>query len=331
MSPNNLNITRLIGAILVLYGHSFVFLGLPEPLFMSWIHIGPLGVFIFFTISGYLITQSWERDPNVLRFFIRRTLRIFPGLAICILISVLIFGPLLTELPLKEYFKNNYTFLYFRNIALYISYYLPGVFEHNKVPNAVNGSLWSLPVEFFMYIAIAILGFLGGNRWIFGLLTIISAGISAFWAQKTSNMLVIYASDLRQVFICGTYFWVGAVFYKFDIKRYFSLSNVVIAMVIMICLESHIEAMSIASWLCIPFIVLSFGLSYSPFLNKLVKTGDYSYGIYIYAFPIQQALVYYYPNMPLMLYLSICIALHYLSLRVHGSYANSERWTSSPR
>ena len=57
-AKNNLNSLRLIAAGMVLYGHSYVFLGLREPLFLSWTPIGPLGVFIFFTISGYLVSES---------------------------------------------------------------------------------------------------------------------------------------------------------------------------------------------------------------------------------------------------------------------------------
>lgn len=307
MKYNNLNMIRLMAASLVLYGHSFVFLGLREPLFLSWLPLGALGVNIFFIISGYLITQSWDRDPNLLRFFARRALRIFPGLVVCILLSVLVLGPVLTTLPLKDYFDSQFTWGYLRNITLYIVYYLPGVFETNRVPNAVNGSLWSLPVEFLMYIVVAIVGFLRGNRWAFAALAVTSAVITIFWAQRASQAVVVYASDLRQVFLCGTYFWVGAVFYKFELKRFFSLSVVTLAYICMISMEPQV--LSVFTWLLLPTVVLAFGLSHSPSLNWLTPSGDYSYGIYIYAYPIQQAVVSLYPNMPLRLYLPICFAL----------------------
>jgi peptidoglycan/LPS O-acetylase OafA/YrhL len=87
---NNLNVIRLIGASLVLYGHSFVFIGLQQPLFLSWVPLGALGVYIFFTISGNLIAESWDRDPHLLRFFARCALCIFPGLIMCMLLSVFI-------------------------------------------------------------------------------------------------------------------------------------------------------------------------------------------------------------------------------------------------
>ncbi|MDP3008668.1 MAG: acyltransferase [Methylococcales bacterium] len=309
MNPNNLNAIRLIAAFLVLYGHSFVFLGLPHPLFLSWITLGPLGVYVFFTISGYLIAESWDRDPHLGRFFARRALRIFPGLAVCIVLSAFILGPLLTTLPLKDYFDSIHTWNYLHNIALYITYYLPGVFEANRVPNATNGSLWSLPVEFFMYIIVAMIGLVRGNRWVYLGLVVSFALITFFWAQRTEQMLVVYATDVRQVFLCGIYFCVGAVFYKFDIKRYFSLSVVMLAVIALLCLERWIPVLAVAAWILLPVVTLAFGFAYSPLLNRLIRTGDYSYGIYIYAFPIQQTIVYLYPDISLRLYLSVCSVL----------------------
>ncbi len=306
MTRNNLNAVRLIAAFLVLYGHAFIFLGHREPLFLSWVPLGPLGVFVFFTISGYLVTESWDRDPDLFRFFMRRGLRIFPGLAVCVLLSIFVLGPLLTTLPLADYFSKFHTYGYLRNIGLYIIYYLPGVFEHSRVPNAVNGSLWSLPIEFMMYIVVAILGTSTRNRWALAALAVASAIVTIAWAQATKHMVVVCNSDVRQIFFCGTYFWVGAVFYKFDLKRYFSLSGTVMATIAMLCLEPWSPYLNIASWALLPIIVLSFGLAYSPLLERLTRSGDYSYGIYIYAFPIQQTVVYLWPTVGIVEYLLVC-------------------------
>lgn len=308
MTRNNLDAVRFVAASLVLYGHSFVFLGLREPLFLSWLPLGPLGVFVFFAISGYLVTESWDRDPSLWRFFARRGLRIFPGLAVCIVLSILVLGPLLTTLPIRDYFANGHTSGYLRNIGLYIVYYLPGVFEHNRVPNAVNGSLWSLPVEFTMYIVVAIAGFLLNRRWVFLLLAVISAVICYAWAWRTERMIVVYGYDLRQVFFCGTYFWVGALMCKYDVKRWFTLSNAMIAATLLLCLEPWPLVLRAAAWVLLPFAVLAFGFAFSPLLGRVMRSGDYSYGIYIYAFPIQQSIVYLWPKIDIVTYLAVCFA-----------------------
>lgn len=309
MKSNNLNALRLIAAGLVLYGHSFVFLGLREPLFLSWLPLGVLGVFVFFTISGYLVSQSWERDPHWLRFFSRRALRIFPGLMVCVLLSILVLGPLLSSLSIKDYFSHAATWGYLENIFLFITYYLPGVFEKNRVANAVNGSLWSLPAEFFMYCIVAVAGLISSKRWISMLLFVFFALMSYFWAHRTQDMLVIYRTDVRQVFMCGTYFWAGAVFYKYRLDAYFNLTNTMAACILLLCLVPDIELLRTASWVFLPFVVLAFGFSNSPALTRLLGNSDLSYGIYIYAFPIQQAIVFLYPNIGLLSYLIVCFSL----------------------
>ena len=306
MPNNNLNAVRFIAAVLVLYGHSFVFLGLPEPLFLSWSHLGPVAVYVFFTISGYLITQSWERDPHFLRFFIRRCLRIFPGLIVCVLFCIFVLGPIFTTIDLKTYFTHPATRSYFSNNSLlFVQYYLPGVFETVRVPNAVNGSLWSLPAEFFMYMLVAFVGMFLRSRWIVLALFVASALLSVMWAQKTPTMLVVYGTDLRQVVMCASYFWAGAVFYRFNLHSYFSLTNVVIAGFALLLLEPHPFYLSIATWLLLPWIVLAFGLSSSAGISRVFGKRDYSYGIYIYAFPVQQSVVYMFPNIGLLSYIAL--------------------------
>ena len=308
-ASNNLDAIRLAAAWLVLYGHAFIFLGLPEPLFLSWLPLGPLGVLIFFTISGYLVSQSWARDPSLPRFLARRALRIFPALVVCTLLSVLVLGPLLTTLPLADYFASPHTVGYLRNIALYIGYYLPGVFENNRIPNAVNGSLWSLPVEFAMYFVVAALGVLRASRWAVLAVAVLWGLLSVFWAQATSTMLVVYAFDLRQLFLCGTYFMVGAVFHRFDLVRRISASTMMLAALALLCLERWVVALPIASWVLLPIVVLAFGFSRSALLEGLTRRGDYSYGIYIYAFPVQQSVVYLWPTVGVTTYLIVCTLL----------------------
>lgn len=310
MKTNNLNFLRLIAAGLVLYGHSAIFLGHPEPLFLSWMPLGPLGVAIFFIISGYLVTQSWQQDPNLRRFFIRRCLRIFPGLIVCVLFCIFVLGPWLTNLPLKQYFAHEATWNYLRNIGLYITFYLPGVFEHGRVPNAVNGSLWSLPLEFFLYFVVAVLGLISTKKWITIATFLTSALLYLCWAQSATEMLVVYGTDLRQLFINGTYFWAGAVFYQLNLKRYFSITSVVLAGVGMLCIQTNFpQYLFIAGWFLLPLIVLAFGLSTNEVLTRITATGDYSYGVYIYAFPVQQTIAFFYPHLNFGAYVALCIAV----------------------
>ena len=306
---NNFDFVRFVGAGLVLYGHSFAFLGLREPLFLSWLPLGPLGVYVFFIISGYLVAQSHARDPRLLPFLAKRSLRIFPGLAVCVVLTILVLGPALTNLPLADYLRSAATVRYLENIALYITYRLPGVFTTGPFSGAVNGSLWSLPVEFLMYLIVAAIGLVRGGRWTYLAMAIVWAVVNVAWATQAKDMVVFYRTDLRQVFFCGIYFWIGAVIQAFNLARFFSLSATVLAGAALLCLTRWPTWLPMAAWALLPVVVLGFGLAYSPLLSRLTCTGDYSYGIYIYAFPIQQTVLGFRPDIDLASYVAICSLL----------------------
>lgn len=299
---NSFTFVRWFAAGLVLYGHSFVFLGLPEPVFMQWITLGPLGVYIFFSISGYLVAQSWENDPHVLRFLLRRILRIFPGLAICIFISAVFIGPMVTRLSLSDYFSHPQFSGYFTNVFLKINFSLPAVFEKNKFPHAVNGSLWSLPVEFFMYLVLAVWSRIVAPKIGYLIAALVFLFLALNWAMSKQEMLVFYNTDMRQVAICGAYFWVGALFQKIKIANIFSISSLSITLIIWVCLTVDMKLFIAFSYFCIPLFFLALGDAYHPILSK-INNYDFSYGIYIYSFPIQQVIANFYPNMWIVEYI----------------------------
>jgi peptidoglycan/LPS O-acetylase OafA/YrhL len=298
---NNLNMLRMVAALLVLLGHAYIFKGQKDFLILGTTPLGPLGVYIFFSISGYLIVQSWSRDPNVGRFLIRRCLRIFPGLLVCTLLTVFVLGPLVSKNSLSQYFSSPETYLYLRNIFLYIGYRLPGVFEQNIYPYAVNGSLWSLPVEFFMYLIVCFAGFLVNTRLLTVALTLICLIGNIFFLYVPENRTVTYAVELRQLFVCGSFFWIGALICSFQLERYIDRS-LVCGLFFLCLLAANLSFGAVYTCLAItvPVASLAFGLDHSVFLGKLTQTGDYSYGIYIYAFPVQQTISYLFPSLSLV-------------------------------
>ena len=308
---NNFDLLRFIGAALVLFGHSFVFLGRPEPLVFGWLPYGPLGVYMFFTISGFLIVKSWNYDPCWYRFLARRALRIFPALAVCILLTLFVLGPALTTVSLADYFRNPATYLYLLNIALFPVYSLPGVFADNTFPNAVNGSLWSLPLEFALYLSIAGLGLtIGKWRPLVGVAVAMTLVLLApLWAWKPESTLVLYGNEVRQLVVCGAYFYVGAAMLLLGAEKILVPAGALVAVVLMMMLQPWIEVLRLAGFFLIPIAALSFALAPEVRIFKRICPGDYSYGIYIYAFPIQQTLAHFYPQMDTGLYIAAASVL----------------------
>ena len=298
---NQFNFLRFFGAFLVFFGHGYVLLGSHPTTILTH----GLGVYIFFGISGYLISMSWDKDPSLYRFFVRRSIRIFPALIVCILLSAFVLGPILTTLPLSEYFSHYAFIVYLKSMFLHVSYYLPGVFDSGTVSNAVNGSLWSLPVEFLMYIAVAVIGLNKKYmKYIVLSIFIVFLFSTQLWALKTKDVFIIYGMDLKTIIYTGVYFWAGAFLYHFNLKRYFSFEIFVVTFILLIFIFQWGTLYSWMSIILIPFVVLSFGFSHSKYLGFFNKV-DYSYGFYIYAFPVQQTFAYLLPNMNLYFHLII--------------------------
>jgi len=166
---NNFDALRLIAAVSVIFSHSFLVAEGTQN--REWLIVltgnqcilGLTGVFIFFAISGFLVTQSFEQTPNPLHYLAKRALRIFPGLFIATLISAFVLGPLVTTLPLGAYLSRPEAYEYvIGNTLLDQSVHeLPGVsFADNPVGLEINGSLWTLRLEFTMYLMVLVLGLL---------------------------------------------------------------------------------------------------------------------------------------------------------------------------
>ncbi|MDP9127330.1 MAG: acyltransferase [Pseudomonadota bacterium] len=161
---------RLLAALGVLFSHCYPLVGQgqaePCARLTGGFTLGTLAVYAFFAMSGYLVSQSWARDPSLPRFLIRRCLRILPGLFFVITASFLVLGPIATTHSLHEYFARPDAYSYLAKIFIYPGQYgLPGVFDDNPLPHVVNGSLWTLRLEFALYVIIGVLGWLGFMRW----------------------------------------------------------------------------------------------------------------------------------------------------------------------
>lgn len=307
---NNLNLLRLIAALMVLYAHSFAFYGNPPAGFLGLASYGGLGIEIFFIISGYLIVKSWDFTPSVANFLIKRSLRIFPALIVVVLISMFVLGPMFTTLTVSEYFAHPQFWSYMKNIILSPVFYLPGVLEHARVPNAVNGSLWSLPVEFFMYLVVMGLGLLfKGGRWVYTAVTALFALTVVFWCWRDAPLVVVYGTDVRNIFLTGIYFMIGACYAKWRLERWFSLSGVCVLIMATILLAPYAAVSKLLLWLALPYVVLAYGLSRSWLGSWVNRVGDCSYGVYIYAFPVQQFVLLKFPNISYPTYLFVTIVI----------------------
>lgn len=295
---NNLDFIRFFAATLVIVAHTFDLLGRSKDPWANLVHdqtLGHLGVSIFFFVSGLLITRSWLRGPSVRSFLVRRASRIFPGLAVASLFCVFVVGPLATTWPLDRYFSrwDTYFFL-FNAFGLPPHYFLPGTFNGN-VSHVVNGSLWTLPTEILCYLAVlvtgrmglfsprrfplALLGFAAALLWpYFAYLFFLSGG--ATWWQ----LRLMPADRLFFDFLLGSLAYV----YRDKIILHRGIAWCVLALVAATIFNPTGYFVRLFG---LPYLILYAVQARTPWLHSWGKHGDLSYGLYIYAFPVQQLII----------------------------------------
>jgi len=292
---DNFGAIRLLAGIVVVFGHSFPLSGAPSIVLLGN-EVQSLAVKVFFVVSGYLIAQSWLSDPNPARFLAKRCLRIFPALIFVVVLSALVLGPAVTTLPMPDYLRSPQLSFYFRNIFLYPVYSLPGVFGRNIYPDAVNGSLWSLPVEFSMYLALPILA--GRARG--AAFTLVSAALllgacSLYELRGAGSLLatkeVVFGTDLRSALDVAPYFLIGSSLYAL---RSWIRPNIQWAMLLSAgALMAPPTAFypELALYVALPYAVIAFALAKPARFSVIERFGDLSYGTYLFGFPMQQWVV----------------------------------------
>ncbi len=294
---NNFDLIRLGAALLVLFSHSFPLLGrADEPLrsFTGYDTFGTLAVEIFFIISGMLITKSWMDSPRIGGFLRKRVLRIFPAFAVVTLLSVFVLGPLFTKLPLREYFGSKATWTYLGNpFMLPTQYALPGVFETNPYPTAVNGSIWSLPLEILMYAAVLALGLLQAFK---KRISVIGLACLLFLAEFRLPIQTLFPSGLilnfpaSSFFQCSMFFCLGALTWLYREKIRISHAAAGLSLFLYLA-SSGTPFFHLLSYPTVTYLVVWMAFLPLPRWLDTRKYGDFSYGIYLYAFPVQQSVM----------------------------------------
>jgi peptidoglycan/LPS O-acetylase OafA/YrhL len=295
---NSFDALRLLAAVAVVIGHSYVLTGIPGqgPLILG-IASHSLGVAGFFVISGFLVTDSWLRNPAPSVYFSSRALRILPGLAFVVVITILVLGPILTTIPVGSYFTSGETWKYAANLLPFLPQYnLPGVFAHLPYPNAVNGSLWTLRAEIACYIVVGCLGLFAARLrpYILG-----AFGIAAL-AISLAN-ITIAGSDLSAAATTWVFFAAAGVIRLISVRWKFvriEIAAGVLVLWILLALFTPIDKYVLA-WLALPYILLAIGQLSIPGVRRAARFGDMSYGIYLWAFPVQQSLIYFGAKLPI--------------------------------
>ena len=293
-TENNFDFIRIFSAIIVMYSHSYQLTGFlkEEPLRVfskGYFYFGGLGVIIFFIISGFLITKSFTKSQSLKSYFIARALRIYPGLIAVVFLTVLVIGPILTSETLLTYFSNTETHQYLLNsLSFKIFGLLPGVFSTSQV-NIVNGPIWTLPFELFCYILVAFIGIMVTKK---------IKQAAAILAVLCVLVVCIGIDRWKTLIEFSTYFLCGSIMFMLRSKIVLNRIATGLALfLLLLCihleLNKHVKDLVVC--LALPYIIMNLAFV-SGNLNKFAKYGDFSYGLYIWGWIIQQIINQIYPG-----------------------------------
>ncbi len=312
---NNLNLIRILAALAVLISHGWPMrLGpdVEEPLQqLTGESLGRLSVYVFFAISGFLIAASFARSRSIGRFVLARSLRLFPGLLVSLLLVALVMGPLVSTLPVTEYLAHSSTWDFVvQNLTLVRPQYtLPGVFEDNPYP-MVEGSIWTLSHEVFWYAMVLVFGLSGilYNRLLMLALLILSV---TGWIYVASLPLPLHPK-LVQSLTLGLPFLTGMLAWTW--REWLSLSFGGVVLLGLAAMAAVVLARG--SGLAVPVLILfvtytTLWLAFvgGGWLRLYNRVGDYSYGVYIYAFPVQGLVTWLVQPQTIALHIALALPL----------------------
>ena len=289
--------------------------GADEPLSDLTGHsLGTLAVYAFFIISGFLITASFARSQNPRLFLQARALRLFPGLFASLMLVGFVLGPIVTDLPLASYLTNPELPLFVLQNMLLVSpaYTLPGVFETNPWPT-VEGSIWTLVYEVACYLGVLIAGLFGVFRQPHRLMLTLFLYL-VIWLVMGMNL----HPKLDALHRLSFPFAIGVLFFALR-DRVPLTAWLLLPLITLRILASGTAAAEPAMALVLGYAVL--WLAYVPRGHLLAynRLGDYSYGIYIYAFPLRGAVIWFFGRMPpgMNIAISLPITLFFAVLSWH--------------
>lgn len=288
---NNFNLLRMLAATGVLVSHAYPIAlgpGAPEPLerLLRGTNLGDLCVYAFFAISGFFIAQSWDRAPDPARFLQARALRLFPALAAVLLVTVAV-GLWLTTVPAALFWPDAAHYV-IRNLSLFfLQYPIVGVFEDNPYGPAINGSLWTLNYEVLCYLGVLVGGMLGLIR-----RPAAMAGVFALaLAAHAAGQALALPYRMERLIELGLPFAAGATLYAWRDRiplgagGPFALSVLAAALYATPAFQATL-VLALCAW------VMWLGFAPGGAIRRYNALGDYSYGMYVYAFPAQQLMAW---------------------------------------
>lgn len=330
---NNFDIARFVLASLVVFSHSYLLLSghmQDEPLLQitnGQINFGTFSVYFFFLISGFLILQSWYSSRGTLDYLVKRCLRILPAFIVVSLLCLLLFGPLGLGTPSLSYkgfvcywSKANFT-EFLTNIFFLQRPVVPSTFKAVPYPGAINDPIWTIRYEFVCYFIVAILGLAKLYKRKLFPLALFAVVYCFLSVHELVSEPFLPRIGNKPMEICFAHFLAGNLFfyYRNFIPR--SALLAVFCLVILLISTFWFQTLILAMPIFGGYILFYFIFSTKFCFGNFAKHGDFSYGVYLYSWPIQQLVVlYFFDFLNLPFYFLLCLLLSVLAAYISFHY-----------
>jgi peptidoglycan/LPS O-acetylase OafA/YrhL len=298
---NNFDFLRLILASLVIVTHSYPIAGISDfdvlsQLTNNQLCFSYIGVSGFFVISGYLVFQSFERSHNAVEYYVKRLLRLYPGLFVMLILTAGVLVPIVYQgnTPLLE--NTSYMTYIPNNLKLYgIQYNISGVFENNPYKSAINVSLWTLAIEFNLYVLLSFLFIIKKHKKLLRIILSIVCAILMCGNILLYDKVAALSFTGKVMLEFGCFFFVGSLVAAFSLESILKRKVILILSVLALIVSLYFNVFSVTKCFTLPLIILPAGLMPIRYISKIGSyIGDLSYGIYIYGCPVQQTIMYYF-------------------------------------
>ena len=274
---NNFDGLRLLAALAVLVSHEFVMFARAEPLTLGPMNLGRMAVLVFFSISGYLVASSWAADPTLWRFAARRFLRIWPAYMVAVVGSALWIA-CTDPRPLA----GTGAWIYVHKHLLFQMF--DWDFFWTQRDPRLNASLWTIQIEVFCYIGLALVGVLA-RRWWAAFLAVVGGTAFCVWSFGMAVFDPSWAAVSTASMMFGGFFGLGALLFGFPVLRGPKATAALLVLgVLAFVAGSRLAGVT----LVVPVLTVFVGTRSWPVLNDAGRFGDFSYGIYLWAWPVQQ-------------------------------------------
>lgn len=309
----NLNLLKFIAAVLVVFSHAYGITGHGDDP-MMWLSRGQMSfggfaVAIFFFASGFYVTKSLLAKKTGKQYFKARIERLYPAFFVALFLTAFVLGPIVSDCSVGTYFTSAQTYTYFLYLLMIPKYTLPGVFAHNPVQFIVNASLWTMVLEVICYIGlfVAYKLHLLEKKNLKKINILVLLAIAVVFGVKP-QMIYQFHTYLRPLFI----FIIGMEMYVFrdSIRMDWKWGLGCLVLAVPLFALGYSDLFMISGFVYLLSLVV---FSQKQISEKIGKLGNYSYAMYLTAFPIQQTLVCYMPGMSVLANTALTFVINVLA------------------